>query len=62
MPRGGVLFIDEAYQLDPAGGGAFMTEAVDELVRALTEDTKGCWSSGLDMIKTWSGCLQQTLV
>jgi AAA+ superfamily predicted ATPase len=35
--RGGVLFIDEAYQLDPARGGAFMTEAVDGLVGALTE-------------------------
>jgi AAA+ superfamily predicted ATPase len=36
--RGGVLFIDEAYQLDPARGGHYMTEAVDELVGALTED------------------------
>lgn len=35
---GGVLFIDEAYQLDPARGGTYMTEAVDELVGALTED------------------------
>lgn len=36
--RGGVLFIDEAYQLDPSRGGSFMTEAVDELVGALTEE------------------------
>ena len=36
--RGGVLFIDEAYQLDPTRGGSFMTEAVDELVGALTEE------------------------
>jgi SpoVK/Ycf46/Vps4 family AAA+-type ATPase len=36
--RGGVLFIDEAYQLDPARGGHYMTEAVDELVGALTEE------------------------
>ncbi len=35
---GGVLFIDEAYQMDPQRGGSFMTEAVDELVGALTED------------------------
>ena len=35
---GGVLFIDEAYQMDPSRGGSFMTEAVDELVGALTED------------------------
>ena len=34
---GGVLFIDEAYQMDPARGGPYMTEAVDELVGALTE-------------------------
>jgi SpoVK/Ycf46/Vps4 family AAA+-type ATPase len=34
--RGGVLFIDEAYQLDPRRGGSFMTEAVDELVKGLT--------------------------
>jgi SpoVK/Ycf46/Vps4 family AAA+-type ATPase len=36
--RGGVLFIDEAYQLDPQRGGSFMTEAVDELVGALTDE------------------------
>ena len=36
--RGSVLFIDEAYQLDPARGGHYMTEAVDELVGALTEE------------------------
>lgn len=35
---GGVLFIDEAYQMDPSRGGSFMTEAVDELVGALTEE------------------------
>ena len=35
---GGVLFIDEAYQMDPARGGPYMTEAVDEMVGALTED------------------------
>jgi hypothetical protein len=34
--RGGVLFIDEAYQLNPARGWSFMTEAVDELVKGLT--------------------------
>ena len=34
--RGGVLFIDEAYQLKPARGGSYMTEAVDELVKCLT--------------------------
>lgn len=34
---GGVLFIDEAYQMDPARGGPYMTEAVDEMVGALTE-------------------------
>lgn len=35
---GGVLFIDEAYQLDPARGGSYMAEAADELVGAVTED------------------------
>ena len=35
---GGTLFIDEAYQLDPARGGTYMAEAVDELVGALTEE------------------------
>lgn len=40
--RGGVLFIDEAYQLNPSRGGNYMTEAVDELVGALTsEEFKG---------------------
>ena len=40
--RGGVLFIDEAYQLNPERGGSFMTEAVDELVKCLTsEEYKG---------------------
>lgn len=34
--RGKVLFIDEAYQLNPAKGGAFMQEAVDALVQELT--------------------------
>ena len=34
--RGGVLFIDEAYQLNPTRGGNYMTEAVDELVKGLT--------------------------
>ena len=31
-----MLFIDEAYQLNPARGGSYMTEAVDELVKGLT--------------------------
>jgi len=35
--RGGVLFIDEAYQLNPNRGGTFMTEAVDELCAKLTD-------------------------
>ena len=35
---GGVLFIDEAYQMDPSRGGVYMTEAADELVGALTEE------------------------
>jgi len=40
--RGGVLFIDEAYQLNPVRGGTYMTEAVDELVKCLTaEEYKG---------------------
>lgn len=34
--RGGVLFIDEAYQLNPQRGGAYATEAVDELVKGMT--------------------------
>jgi len=36
--RGGVLFIDEAYQLDPKRGGPYMTEVVDKLVGALTSE------------------------
>lgn len=40
--RGKVLFIDEAYQLNPAKGGPYMQEVVDEIVRALTsEEIKG---------------------
>jgi SpoVK/Ycf46/Vps4 family AAA+-type ATPase len=35
--RGGVLFIDEAYQLNPQRGGQFMTEVVDELCAKLTD-------------------------
>ncbi len=39
--RGKVLFVDEAYQLNPRQGGQFMQEVVDELVRCLTaEDFK----------------------
>ena len=34
--KGGVLFIDEAYQLNPARGGQYMSEAVDELVKCMT--------------------------
>lgn len=34
---GKVLFIDEAYRLNPAVGGSFMQEALDELVQLLTE-------------------------
>ncbi|KAG2423774.1 hypothetical protein HXX76_015050 [Chlamydomonas incerta] len=34
---GGVLFIDEAYRLNPKKGGAFMQEALDEMVQLLTE-------------------------
>ncbi len=38
---GGVLFIDEAYRLNPkySAGGGFMSEVVDEIVQLLTEDT-----------------------
>lgn len=40
--RGKVLFIDEAYRLNPAKGGPFMQEVVDELVQLLTsEEFKG---------------------
>jgi len=35
---GGVLFIDEAYQLDPERGGGYMSEVVGTLVGALTEE------------------------
>ena len=34
--RGKVLFIDEAYQLNPSKGGPYMQEAVDALVQGLT--------------------------
>ena len=36
--RGGVLFVDEAYQFNPNRGGPYMTEAVDELCAKLTDD------------------------
>ena len=36
--RGGVLFIDEAYQLNPSREGKFMTEAVDELCAKITDE------------------------
>lgn len=40
--RGKVLFIDEAYQLNPQQGGSYMQEVVDEIVKCLTsEDFKG---------------------
>eukprot|EP01038_Epipyxis_sp_PR26KG_P006414 gene6414-8831_t len=40
--KGKVLFIDEAYQLNPKKGGQYMQEAVDEMVKLLTsEDLKG---------------------
>uniref|UniRef100_A0A7S0VPX4 AAA+ ATPase domain-containing protein n=1 Tax=Hemiselmis tepida TaxID=464990 RepID=A0A7S0VPX4_9CRYP len=40
--KGKVLFIDEAYQLDPRHGGSYMSEVVDEMVKCLTsEDLKG---------------------
>lgn len=35
--RGKVLFVDEAYQLNPGIGGTFMQEAVDEIVKLLTD-------------------------
>ncbi|KAG1675261.1 hypothetical protein FOA52_016292 [Chlamydomonas sp. UWO 241] len=35
---GGVLFLDEAYRLNPRIGGPFMQEALDEIVQMLTED------------------------
>jgi SpoVK/Ycf46/Vps4 family AAA+-type ATPase len=40
--KGKVLFIDEAYQLNPMKGGSFMQEAVDTMVKELTsEELKG---------------------
>ena len=33
-----MLFIDEAYQLNPMRGGGYMTEVVDELVKGLTSE------------------------
>jgi replication-associated recombination protein RarA len=35
--RGKVLFVDEAYRLNPARGGPFMREAIGEIVQMLTE-------------------------
>lgn len=35
--RGKVLFIDEAYRLNPRHGGQYMKEAVDEIVKLLTD-------------------------
>ena len=35
--KGGVLFIDEAYRLNPEKGGVYMKEVVDEVVQLLTE-------------------------
>lgn len=34
--RGKVLFIDEAYQLNPKNGGGYMQEVVDSMVQAMT--------------------------
>jgi hypothetical protein len=34
--RGKVLFVDEAYQLNPRRGGPYAQEAVDEIVKCLT--------------------------
>jgi len=34
---GSLLFIDEAYRLNPEKGGAYMREALDEVVQLLTE-------------------------
>lgn len=36
--KGKVLFIDEAYQLNPAKGGPYMQEAVDTMVQELTSE------------------------
>jgi SpoVK/Ycf46/Vps4 family AAA+-type ATPase len=36
--KGKVLFIDEAYQLNPMKGGSFMQEAVDTMVKELTSE------------------------
>ena len=36
--RGKVLFIDEAYQLNPAAGGVYMQEVVDAMTQALTSE------------------------
>lgn len=36
--KGGVLFIDEAYQLNPSRGGGYMSEVVDELCAKLTDE------------------------
>lgn len=35
--KGKVLFIDEAYQLNPSRGGQYAQEAVDEIVKCLTD-------------------------
>jgi hypothetical protein len=40
--RGKVLFIDEAYQLNPVKGGSYMQEVVDAMVQAMTsKELKG---------------------
>ena len=33
-----MLFIDEAYRLNPKLGGAYMSEVLDEIVQLLTEE------------------------
>jgi len=35
--RGKVLFVDEAYRLNPRRGGSYMSEVLDEIVQILTE-------------------------